>query len=120
MEKVYLVWREESEREDAKRVKANYSEQAVRTWAEWADSWSADYTIVGGQEERVFVALDADGSEPEMFEVRGESMPVYFARSVSPNVEFSGTPAASSPEAPLERRVGGAVPPAPTFGGSET
>ena len=36
------------------------------------------------------------------------------------NVEFSGTPAASSPEAPLERRVGGAVPPAPTFGGSET
>ena len=106
MEKVYLVWREESEREDAKRVKANYSEQAVRTWAEWADSWSSDYTIVGGQEERVFVALDADGSEPEMFEVRGESMPVYFARSVSPNVEFSGTPAASSPDAPLERRVG--------------
>ena len=32
------------------------------------------------------------------------------------NVEFSGTPAASSPEAPLECRVGGAVPPAPTFG----
>jgi len=32
------------------------------------------------------------------------------------NVEFSGTPAASSPEAPLERRVGGAVSPAPTFG----
>jgi hypothetical protein len=31
------------------------------------------------------------------------------------NVEFSGTPAALSPEAPLERRVGGAVPPAPTF-----
>ena len=24
----------------------------------------------------------------------------------TPNVEFSGTPAASSPEAPLERRVG--------------
>ena len=36
------------------------------------------------------------------------------------NVEFSGTPAALSPEAPLERRVGGAVPPAPTFGGTET
>ena len=36
------------------------------------------------------------------------------------NVEFSGPTAASSPEAPLERRVGGAVPPAPTFGGSET
>ncbi|MDQ5980511.1 MAG: hypothetical protein QG602_3488 [Verrucomicrobiota bacterium] len=35
------------------------------------------------------------------------------------NVEFSGTPAALSPEAPLERRVGGAVPPAPTFEGDE-
>ena len=33
-----------------------------------------------------------------------------------PNLEFSGTPAALSPEAPLERRVWGAVPPAPTFG----
>ena len=31
------------------------------------------------------------------------------------NVEFSGTPAALSPEAPLERRVGGAVPREPTF-----
>ena len=85
LEKTYLVWREDSEREDAKRVKASYPEQAARTWAEWADGWSADYTIVGGQEERVFVALDANGSEPEMFEVRGESMPVYYARSVSPN-----------------------------------
>lgn len=27
--------------------------------------------------------------------------------TVTANVEFSGTPAASSPEAPLERRVGG-------------
>ena len=102
MEKTYLVWREDSEREDAKRVKASYPEQAARTWAEWADGWSADYTIVGGQEERVFVALDADGSEPEMFEVRGESMPVYYARSVSPNAEIRGTPAALSPEAPLD------------------
>lgn len=85
MEKTYLVWREESEREDAKCVKANYSEQAARIWAEWADSWSADYIIVGGQDEVVFVALAADGSEPEMFEVRGESMPVYYARAVSPN-----------------------------------
>ena len=28
---------------------------------------------------------------------------------LTPNVEFSGTPAALSPEAPLERRVGGAL-----------
>ena len=39
-----------------------------------------------------------------------------FSKPETANVEFSGTPAALSPEAPLERRVGGAVPPAPTFG----
>jgi hypothetical protein len=86
MEKIYLVWREESERDDAKRVKANYPEQAASTWAEWADNWGADYTIVGGQNENVFVALDECGSEPEMFDVRGEQTAVYYARSVLPNV----------------------------------
>lgn len=30
----------------------------------------------------------------------------FEARPETPNVEFSGTPAASSPEAPLKRRVG--------------
>jgi len=81
MEKIYWVWREESDRGDAKRVKASYPEQAASTWAEWADSWGADYTIVGGQNEKVFVALDEVGSEPEMFEVRGEQAAVYYARA---------------------------------------
>lgn len=85
MAKTYLVWREESNREDAKRVRADYPEQAVTMWAQWADSWGADYTIVGGQEERVFVSLDDAGSDPEMFEVYGESMPVYRAMAVTPN-----------------------------------
>ena len=79
MEKVYLVWREESERDDARRVKAFCPEQAAKTWAQWYDSWGADYSIVGGQNERVFVALDADGSEPELFEVRGELCAEYLA-----------------------------------------
>lgn len=96
MEKIFLVWREESDRDDARSVKANYAEQAARNWAEWADCWGADYTIVGGQEERVFVALDEDGSEPEMFEVRGESMAVYFAKTVPPNAEVSGAGTASA------------------------
>lgn len=85
MAKNYLIWREDSSRDDAKRVMADYPELAVTTWAKWADAWGADYTIVGGQEERVFVTLDEDGSEPEMFEVNGESMPVYRAKSVSSN-----------------------------------
>lgn len=83
MEKIYLVWREDEKRDDAKSVKADYPEQAAKLWAALVDTTYADYAIVGGQEERVFVALDADGSEPEMFEVRGESMPVYFARAVT-------------------------------------
>ena len=90
MKNIYLVWREDSERDDAKRVTANYPEQAAREWAEWADSWGADYTIVGGQAERVFVALYEDGSEPEMFEVSGESMPAYSAKAVTPNDKLRG------------------------------
>jgi len=50
--------------------------------------------------------------------INGKALEAWSAEAVAamtPNVEFSGTPAALSPEAPLERRVGGAVPPAPTF-----
>lgn len=80
MEKTYLVWREEDqEREDAKRVKALYASMAAENWAEWHDSWTADYNIVRGDEVRVFVALDVDGSKPELYEVTGESRPVYNA-----------------------------------------
>lgn len=45
---------------------------------------------------------DEDPNEPNWSE--GEQ-PVLVIET--PNVEFSGTPAALSPEAPLERRVGG-------------
>lgn len=79
MEKTYLVWREDDDRDDAKRVKANYASQAAENWAQWSDSWSADYTIVRGEEARVFVALDQDGSTPELFEVSGEQCAVYSA-----------------------------------------
>lgn len=82
MEQVYLVWREEANREDGKRVKASCPEMAAKVWAEWADSWGSDYSIVNGTEQRVCVALDEEDSEPEMFDVSGESMPVYHARAV--------------------------------------
>lgn len=65
MSKTYLVWREDEDREDAKKVKAYYTTEAAENWAQWSDSWSADYTIVRGDPARVFVALDEDGSEPE-------------------------------------------------------
>lgn len=80
MEKTYLVWREgEEEREDAKRVKALYASQAAENWAEWADSWSADYTIVRGTDARVFVALDDGGTDAELFSVSGETRAIYHA-----------------------------------------
>jgi hypothetical protein len=84
----YLVWREDADREDGKRIEANYEREAARKWAEWDDAWSADYLIVGGQDARVFVALDEDGSKPMLFEVRGEPQPVYFATLLDPETEI--------------------------------
>ena len=76
----YIVWLEDSDRENGKLVEANYEREAAQNWAEWYDAWGADYLIMGGQAARVFVTLDKEGSEPMLFEVRGESQPVYFAR----------------------------------------
>lgn len=83
MGKQFLVWREHEERGDAKKIEAYYEREAAEKWAEWQDSWYADYTIVNGTEERVFVALDEDGSTPMLFEVSGEPRPVYNARTVN-------------------------------------
>jgi len=78
MKKYFFVWPEGSSREYAKRMKASSQEQAACAWAEWEDNAGSDYLIVGGQDERVFVAAD-DGSEPALFIVSGRSNPVYFA-----------------------------------------
>jgi hypothetical protein len=83
MGKQYLVWREGSDRGDGKTIVAYYPQEAAEKWAAWSDSWYADYTIVHGQEERVFVALDEEGSTAELFEVSGEPCPVYHARAMS-------------------------------------
>jgi asparagine synthetase B (glutamine-hydrolysing) len=80
----YLVWREDADREDGRRIDANYEREAAEKWAEWDDAWSADYSIVRGNEARVFAALDEPGSKPLLFEVRGESQPVYFATLQNP------------------------------------
>jgi hypothetical protein len=83
MGKQFIVWREEGERGDGKKIVAYYPQEAAEKWAAWSDSWYADYTIVHGQEERVFVALDEEDSTPELFEVSGEPCPVYHARALS-------------------------------------
>jgi len=82
MKKYFLVWPEGCSREYARRLTASSHEHAAREWAEWTDSGGSDYLIVGGQDERVFVAADDDGSEPELFIVSGRPSTVYFARPV--------------------------------------
>jgi hypothetical protein len=80
MEKWYSVWREDEDRGNAWHVKAPYASLAAERWAEHADSWSADYTIVCGENARVFVALETEGSTPTLFEVSGEQRAIYNAR----------------------------------------
>ena len=68
-----------------------------------------------------FIGIDKDGGSHYCILRKGDSNSYYMASNTitfqdligwipdteAPNVEFSGQPAASSPEAPLERRVGG-------------
>lgn len=86
--KTYVVWREDEEREDGRKIMADYPEQAACKWAEKDDAWSADYAIVGGDIARVLVAPEDGSSEPKFLEVYGESVPSYFARNVKPNVKY--------------------------------
>ena len=78
----YLIWREDESREDASRIKESDPSAAAEEWAGLVDRLCAEYTIARGNQERVFVALDVDGSEPELYEVRGEYVPVYYATAV--------------------------------------
>ena len=87
----YLIWREDESREDASRIKEVDPSTAAEEWAELVDRLCAEYSIARGNTERVFVALDVDGSEPEMFEVRGEMMPVYCATAISHNAKLTGS-----------------------------
>ena len=81
----YLVWEPScgQTEEDAKKISASDPECAVRKWAEWSDSASSDYHIVGGQPTTVMVRdLDSPKALLE-YEVSGESRPVYYARAAS-------------------------------------
>ncbi len=78
----YLVWRPDygQEPEDGRVFDAYDAHSAVCRWAEWDDSRSADYLIVGGTDATVKVrAVNAPEHEFEMI-VSGESVPSYRAR----------------------------------------
>ena len=78
---LYCVWRASDDASSARLIAAASPEHAVRMWAEWADSHSADYSIVRGEEEHVYVQVSDE--EPQRFVVTGESVPVYY---VTPGV----------------------------------
>lgn len=69
------------EQSDAQACSAIDEQGAVEEWAEWSDSHSADYDIVGGKERKVSV-LNLDTSEISEWTVTGESLPIYRARPV--------------------------------------
>ena len=75
--------------------------QEVGTGKQMLGRMMAEYAALRDENERMREALDTVA--------RVSNDPAIAAcakRALRPNVEFSGTPAALSPEAPLERRVG--------------
>ena len=79
------------------------------------DYWSACTTWKTLEDAQRSVMTSDTVQAWKIVKVSGLPVDVHAGEVETPNVEFSGTPAALSPEAPLERRVGGAVPPAPTI-----
>jgi len=78
----YRVWRPDQDEafEDGRLIDAWDANRAVCSWAEWKDSSSAEYSIVGGNDETVMVrAVNGPIVEYE-FIVSGESVPSYTAR----------------------------------------
>lgn len=87
----WLIWRPEygQTEEDARTFYGYGPDGPVEQWAAWADSHSADYSIVNGSEATVHVRLRpedmhrADGlrlpKDVMVFEVTGESTPSYHA-----------------------------------------
>lgn len=80
----YLVWSPDYDQTiaDARRIKAYDMRAAAEEWAEWYDSHSAEYSIVGGQGADITVAEDFDNYREETFRVEGEAVPMYRARKM--------------------------------------
>lgn len=76
----YKVWGVDSghDRESARVFDGIDHEDAAENWAQWYDSYYADYLIVGGQDAEVFVLHEGE-IEPVRVKVSGESRPVYSA-----------------------------------------
>ncbi len=78
----FTVWCPERDQdfEDGRSFDAYDPEMAAEKWAEYDDAYSAEYSIVGGQE--VTVTVRDESGQDSSFVVSGEAEPVYFARQV--------------------------------------
>lgn len=92
----FLMWCEDRGETETDAIKGTADtwegprEMATR-WAEWVDVNSAEYAIAGENKTiRVSVKDCATGTVTE-WDVTGESVPTYTARSVTANVAVSGT-----------------------------
>lgn len=79
MSEKFKAWSPDSgsTEEDAREVRAFSAEQAAEIWAEFEDSYSADYNIVRGTPANVCVR---DGEKVRKFIVVGETVAQYRAR----------------------------------------
>jgi len=74
--------------EYARVIEAHEAYAAAEAWANWADNFSADYSIVDGQEARACVR-EYGGTEVHEFIVTGRTERVYSARLVPANLPAS-------------------------------
>lgn len=74
----WKVWAHEEGEESSRIYRALCAVEAVEKWAEEEDYKSAEYSIVGGREQPVVCVRGKDG-EVEQYQVRGRTVPEYFA-----------------------------------------
>ena len=76
----YIVWRPDcgQTQEDGRHVNAYSSASAAEAWAQKDDAESANYHIASGTPAEVMV-VEVGGLSPVLYEVSGESQPVYRA-----------------------------------------
>ena len=80
--KNYLIWKEDTDISEAKKIFAFEDQQAVENWAEKSDKRNTDYSIANGNAQRVYVAEEGKEQECKLFEVVGHVESVYCATEV--------------------------------------
>ena len=77
----FVVWEPSAGQaiSDGRRFVADGPQHAAEQWADWSDSASNEYHIVGGQPTTVMVRDEAGGTVRELI-VQGESIRRYTAK----------------------------------------